>query len=336
MLACRLIDQSIASLSNQWYQQQELEPTLALAVFHVHPGPVSVLRTEQACGRFGALRTAMVAYLCLRVPIFFSIPACLVWSISAICHLPMKRELALRRWAALAYVLLLLCHSPTLAMALCVHQSRHLRSARYALRHATMGPAAPLDKAVEAFSSVTIPPRQRGLRRARTTTMHSDAYAGSTSTSTHAQLSPLPTAMDRVLPFGFGRCVGVALPAALTDDVMRAAEEELLPEEMAYCAGLPKTLQVSGAGGNLGERHDKIEESSVVAAAAMRVFDGVQCPRVFWFDPTTTYLHATSCGVASTSLLCTYLTFEFSYFYCSISKCCTSLPTTTRGRRGLP
>lgn len=79
--------------------------------------------------------------------------------------------------------------------------------------------------------------------------LHSDAYAGSASTSARVQLSPLPTAMDRILPFG--RCVGVALPVALTDDVMRAAEEELLPEEMSYCAGLPKTLQVSGAGGKL-------------------------------------------------------------------------------------
>lgn len=168
----------------------------------------------------------------------------------------MKRELALRRWAALAYVLLLLCHSPTLSMALCVHQSRHLRSARYTLRH----PKAPA-AAVEAFSSLSsfssfTTPRRKGLRRARPATMlHSDAYAGSTSTSTHVQLSPLPTAMDRVLPFG--RCVGVALPVALTDDVMRAAEEELLPEEMSYCAGLPKALQVSDAGRTLELGNDE-------------------------------------------------------------------------------
>lgn len=154
----------------------------------------------------------------------------------------MKRELALRRWAALAYVLLLLCHSPTLSMALCVHQSRHLRSARYALRHPKAAPAA-VELAFSSSAVTQASPRRKGLRRARAATMlHSDAYAGSTSTSAHVQLSPLPTAMDRVLPFG--RCVGVALPAAMSDDVMRAAEEELLPEEMSYCAGLPKTLQV--------------------------------------------------------------------------------------------
>lgn len=176
----------------------------------------------------------------------------------------MKRELVLRRWAALAHVLLLLCHSPTLSMALSVHQSRHLRLARYAFRHPT--PAS----AVEAltFSSVSssslTSPRRKGLRRARAATMlHSDAYAGSTSTSAHVQLSPLPTAMDRVLPFG--RCVGVALPAAMTDDVMRAAEEELLPEEMSYCAALPKTLQVSGAEGKtkLGNRREGAKRSVV-------------------------------------------------------------------------
>lgn len=72
--------------------------------------------------------------------------------------------------------------------------------------------------------------------------LHPDAFGGAISTSSHAKLSALPTAMDTVLPFG--RCVGVALPLTLTDDVMREAEEELLPEEMAYCAGLPKSLQV--------------------------------------------------------------------------------------------
>lgn len=159
----------------------------------------------------------------------------------------MKRELTLRRWAALAYVSLLLCRSPTLSMALCVHQSRHLRLAGYALRF----PKATTAVTIEGSSSILVPrPRRKGLRRGRAATMlHSDAYAGSASTSAQVQLSPLPTAMDRALPFG--RCVGVALPVALTDEVMRAAEEELLPEEMSYCAGLPKTLQVSGAGGDL-------------------------------------------------------------------------------------
>ena len=180
--------------------------------------------------------------------------------------LPMKRELVLRRWAALAHVLLLLCHSPTLSMALSVHQSRHLRLARYAFRHPT--PASAVEaltfSSVSSSSSLTSP-RRKGLRRARAATMlHSDAYAGSTSTSAHVQLSPLPTAMDRVLPFG--RCVGVALPAAMTDDVMRAAEEELLPEEMSYCAALPKTLQVSGADGKtkLGNRQEGAKRSGGV------------------------------------------------------------------------
>jgi len=149
----------------------------------------------------------------------------------------MKHELALRRWAALAYVILLLCDSPTLTMAFYVHQSRHLRSSGYALRR------HPKPAAAEAPSSSVTAARRRGLRRGRSTAMlHLDAYGGATSTSSHAKLSVLPTAMDTVLPFG--RCVGVALPLTLTDDVMRVAAEELLPEEIAYCVGLPKSLQV--------------------------------------------------------------------------------------------
>eukprot|EP00903_Cladosiphon_okamuranus_P009429 g8991.t2 len=78
--------------------------------------------------------------------------------------------------------------------------------------------------------------------------------------------SLLPTAMDTILPFG--RCVGVALPKALTDDVMRAAEEELLPEEMAYCAGLPKPLQLGFLGGRLAIRRALDGMKGTAAAAA--------------------------------------------------------------------
>lgn len=222
------------SLSNQWCRQRELEISLALTSLDGHPGPVSLL--DAACVRRSG---SPCITLELPIPACQGVPRFSLRRVDTAGHLPMKRELTLRRWAALAYVLLLLCPSPTLSMALCVHRSRHLRSARYAL-----GPAKAT--AVEASSSITSP-RRKGLRRGRSATMlHSDAYAGSTSTSAHVHLSPLPTAMDRVLPFG--RCVGVALPVALTDEVMRAAEEELLPEEMSYCAGLPKTLQVSDAG----------------------------------------------------------------------------------------
>lgn len=160
----------------------------------------------------------------------------------------MTRGLALRRWASLTYVILLLCDSPTLSMAFCVHQSRHFRSSSDVLRHQQAILAAAAAAASSVSGIVTAPmPRRNSLRRARAASsmLHSETCGGSTSTSSHMQLPALPTAMDRALPFG--RCVGVALPAALTDDVLRAAEEELLPEEVAYCLRLPKTLQVRWA-----------------------------------------------------------------------------------------
>lgn len=149
----------------------------------------------------------------------------------------MERKVALHRWATLAYVILLLCDSPALSMAFCVHHSRYLRSASYARSFRESAAA----RQTTATSTVA---RRKGMRRGRTTSMlHSDAYGGSTSTpSSEVQLSQLPTAMDRIIPFG--RCVGVALPPALTDDVMTAAGAELLPKEMAYCLGLPRALQV--------------------------------------------------------------------------------------------
>lgn len=147
---------------------------------------------------------------------------------------PMKLELAFGRWAALAYVILLLCDSTLSSMALCVYQSHHLRSASYALRHRSA-----------MFATPTPVQRRKSLRRRRAAGMlHSEACGGPSSASSDVPTRPLRTAMDRVLPFG--RCVGVALPSAMTDDVMRAAEQELLPAEIAYCLALPPTLQVRG------------------------------------------------------------------------------------------
>lgn len=156
----------------------------------------------------------------------------------------MKRELALRHWAALTYVFLF--DSPALSMAFCVHQSRHFRSPSHALRHQQAVIAQAARSSFSDFIAAPILRRNNQRRgRAASSMLHSETYGRSTSTSSHMKLSVLPTAMDRVLPFG--RCVGVALPAALTDDVLRAAEEELLPEEVAYCLRLPKTLQVRWA-----------------------------------------------------------------------------------------
>lgn len=73
--------------------------------------------------------------------------------------------------------------------------------------------------------------------------LHSDTQGRSASPAPHAKsLAPLLTSIDRALPIG--RCVGVALPLALTAEVVRAAKEELMPEEMSYCLGLPPALQV--------------------------------------------------------------------------------------------
>lgn len=158
----------------------------------------------------------------------------------------MERKVALHRWATLAYAILLLCDSPALSMAFCVNHSRYLGSASYAQSFQSFRESA----ARKAAATSTLP-RRKGMRRGRATSMlHTDAHGGSTSTSSsRVQLSQLPTALDRVLPFG--RCVGVALPPALTDDVMTAAGEELLPKEMAYCLGLPRALQVSSGCGLL-------------------------------------------------------------------------------------
>ncbi|CBJ49162.1 4'-phosphopantetheinyl transferase [Ectocarpus siliculosus] len=170
----------------------------------------------------------------------------------------MERKVALHRWATLAYVILLLCESPALSMAFCVHHSRYLRSASYARSFESARLAA----------ATSTPPRRKGMRRGRATSMlHSDACGGSTSaSSSQVQLSQLPTAMDRILPFG--RCVGVALPPTLTDDVMTAAGEELLPKEMAYCLGLPRALQLGFLGGRLAIRRALNGMEDVSAAAS--------------------------------------------------------------------
>ncbi|CAM9449500.1 unnamed protein product, partial [Hapterophycus canaliculatus] len=172
----------------------------------------------------------------------------------------MKRELAFRRWAALAYVIPLLSVSPLLSMALCIHQSHHLRSSSYALRH------------YGAIFATPPPAQRRLLRRRRAAGMlHSESCEESSSMSPDVSARQLSTAMDKVLPFG--RCVGVALPSALTDDVMRAAEEELLPEEIAYCLGLPTTLQLGFLGGRLAIRRalNGMKGAASAAAASLAI-----------------------------------------------------------------
>lgn len=141
-------------------------------------------------------------------------------------------------WASLVFVLLL-CDSSTLSMALCVLQMHQLRSVSTAVRSCKPGfKPAPFSDAGRAQV-----PRHKGVRRGRaSSSIHSDAQKRVTSPASHLPPLPLMTAMDRALPFG--RCVGVALPSALTADTLRAAEEELIPEEVSYCLALPPTLQV--------------------------------------------------------------------------------------------
>lgn len=153
----------------------------------------------------------------------------------------MRRKLVSCPWAALAFVILL-CDSSTLSMAICVHQMHQLRPVSTAAVRNCCKPG--LKPAFSPFSVAGCAelPRRKGLRRGRASALHSDAHERVTSAASHLQSSPLLTAMDRVLPFG--RCIGVALPSALTKDTLRAAEEELMPEEVSYCLALPPTLQV--------------------------------------------------------------------------------------------
>ena len=103
----------------------------------------------------------------------------------------MERKVALHRWATLAYALLLLCDSPTLSMAFCVHHSRYLRSARSNALHVSFRGSA-LEAAATTSTAL---PRRIGMRRGRGTSMlHSDTYGRSTSTPSQVQLSQLPTA----------------------------------------------------------------------------------------------------------------------------------------------
>ena len=152
----------------------------------------------------------------------------------------MRRKHVIFPWAALA-VVILLCDSSTLPMAICVHQMHQLRPVSTAVRNCC---TPRLNPAFSPFSDAgrAVLPRRKGLRRGSTSELHSDAQERVTSPSSHLQPSPLLTAMDTVLPFG--RCVGVALPSTLTKDTLRAAEEELMAEEVSYCLALPPTLQV--------------------------------------------------------------------------------------------
>lgn len=150
----------------------------------------------------------------------------------------MRCSVAVCPWAALAFVFLL-CDSSTLSMAICVHQMHQLRSVSTAVRSCKPGfKPAPFSDYGRAQVL-----RRKGVRRGRASSaLHSDAQERVTSPASHLQPLQLLTAMDRALPFG--RCVGVALPSALTKDTLRAAEEELMPEEVSYCLALPPTLQV--------------------------------------------------------------------------------------------
>lgn len=155
-------------------------------------------------------------------------------------HKPMRRKLVICPWAALAFVVLL-CDSSALSMAICVHQMHQLRPVSTAVRNCCKPGLKPAFSPFADAGRAELP-RRKGLRRGRASALHSDANERVTSPASHLQPSPLLTAMDRVLPFG--RCIGVALPSALTKDTLRAAEEELMPEEVSYCLALPPTLQV--------------------------------------------------------------------------------------------
>ena len=73
--------------------------------------------------------------------------------------------------------------------------------------------------------------------------MHASAQGDSTvPTFCLPSASRLLTVMDKVLPVG--RCVGITLPSVLTTEALRIASEELMPEEVSYCLGLPQALQV--------------------------------------------------------------------------------------------
>lgn len=67
------------------------------------------------------------------------------------------------------------------------------------------------------------------------------------STSSSARSHAMSTVMDTWLPFG--RLVGVALPVDMTEDAMRVATAELMPEEIAYSLGLSPAIQVRNAFG---------------------------------------------------------------------------------------
>ncbi|CAM9628261.1 unnamed protein product [Laminaria digitata] len=177
----------------------------------------------------------------------------------------MRRKLVSCPWAALAFVFLL-CHSSALSMAIRVHQMHQLRPVSTAVRNCCkLG----LKPAFFSFSDAGRAelPRRKGLRRGRASALHSDAQERMPFPASHLQPSPLLlTVMDRALPFG--RCIGVALPSALTTDTLRAAEEELMPEEVSYCLALPPTLQQLGfLGGRLAIRR-ALEGMSEAAAAA--------------------------------------------------------------------
>lgn len=153
---------------------------------------------------------------------------------------PMKRELVFCPWATISFVLLV-CESCTLSMALCVHQGLFLRSSSCALRFRATRLKQPHSVTSSDPARANTPQRKRP-RRGRASSLHSDAYGRPNPPASHVQSSVLLTAMDKVLPFG--RCVGVALPSALTNDALRAAKQELMPEEVSYCLGLPATMQV--------------------------------------------------------------------------------------------
>lgn len=59
-----------------------------------------------------------------------------------------------------------------------------------------------------------------------------------------APAAALRTAMDTYLPFG--RLVGVELPVKITEEAMRVASAELMPEEVSYCLGLHPAMQARG------------------------------------------------------------------------------------------
>lgn len=167
----------------------------------------------------------------------------------------MKRDILLCPWATAT--VLMLCTSPAMPFALSVRQMRLVRfSCHPNCYHEGASFSSHLDlpnhltdNSSTRFAGA-VQPRRR-LRRGRPFMLDADHREHSRHLhfmlphllSQPSSSSLLPTAIDIFLPFG--RLVGVELPKDLSlKEAMRAAEAELVPEELDYCSTLHPTMQV--------------------------------------------------------------------------------------------